>query len=132
MPMTSSAQEHRVLVVDDDDDIREVACLSLTLVGGMETVTASDGREALQVAGREPVDAILLDMMMPVMDGPTTIRQLKTDPATAPIPVILLTAKLQPMHQDELKGLDVAGTIAKPFDPMTLSQQISNLLGWAQ
>lgn len=127
---TDGSPPRRVLVVDDDDDIREVAEVALSLVGGWDVITASDGREALGVAARERPDAILLDVMMPDMDGPTTIIHLQRDDRTRHIPVVLLTAKVQTRDHQEWGALPLAGVIAKPFDPMTLSAQVSRLLGW--
>ncbi|HET6231858.1 MAG TPA: response regulator [Longimicrobiaceae bacterium] len=121
----------RILVVDDEDDIREVAQLSLEMVGGWEVLTASSGAEALRRAAEERPDAILLDVMMPGMDGPTTFQQLRGDPATAAIPVILLTAKVQPADRRRFVDLGVAGVLAKPFDPMELAAQVSEALGWS-
>lgn len=119
-----------VLVVDDDDDIREVASLALSVVGGLEVSTASTGHEAVASAVARRPDAILLDVMMPDVDGPGTIRLLHRDPQTQDIPVILLTAKLQPQDRSRLDGLGVAGVIAKPFDPMTLASQVAEVLAW--
>ena len=121
----------RVLVVDDDDSIREVAEVALGLVGGWEVATATCGSEGLERARSEAPDAILLDVMMPGMDGPTTLAHLKADPGTAQTPVVFLTAKVRAGERRELDGLDVAGIIAKPFDPMTLSAEVSELLGWS-
>jgi CheY-like chemotaxis protein len=121
----------RILVVDDEDDIREVAQLSLEMVGGWEVLTASSGAEAVRRAAEERPDAILLDVMMPGMDGPTTFQQLRGDPATAAIPVILLTAKVQPADRRRFVDLGVAGVLAKPFDPMELAAQVSEALGWS-
>ena len=121
----------RVLVVDDDDSIREVAEVALGLVGGWEVATANCGSEGLERARSEAPDAILLDVMMPGMDGPTTLSHLKADPTTAQTPVVFLTAKVRAGERRELDGLEVAGIIAKPFDPMTLSAEVSELLGWS-
>jgi CheY-like chemotaxis protein len=120
----------RILLVDDEDDIREVAKLSLEMVAGWEVITASSGREGIQKAATEKPDAVLLDVMMPEMDGPTTFQALQISPATKGIPVILLTAKVQAADQRRFKSLGVAGVIAKPFDPMTLADQVNATLGW--
>jgi CheY-like chemotaxis protein len=120
----------RVLVVDGDDAIREVAQMALQIVGGWEVLTARNGQEALVTALAEQPDAILLDVMMPDMDGPTTIVHLKADPHTVAIPVILLTAKVQSRDHREWANLDMVGVIAKPFDPMALSGQMASMLGW--
>ncbi|MGI8457694.1 MAG: response regulator [Propionibacteriaceae bacterium] len=120
----------RVLVVDDDDAIREVAQMALQIVGGWDVTTARNGQEALVKALAEQPDAILLDVMMPDMDGPTTIVHLKADPQTVAIPVILLTAKVQSRDHREWATLDMVGVIAKPFDPMSLAGQMATMLGW--
>jgi CheY-like chemotaxis protein len=120
----------RVLVVDDDDAIREVAQMALEIVGGWEVRAASSGVEAVQRATEEAPDAVLLDVMMPGMDGPTTFNRLRECPQTAAIPVIFLTAKVQAGDRRAWTELDIAGVIAKPFDPMTLASEVSHLLGW--
>ncbi len=118
-----------VLVVDDDDSIREITQIALEAVGGWQVVTAENGLVALDRAREIQPDAILLDVMMPEMDGPTAARHLAADPATAHIPVILLTAKVRGAHQP-WDGLAVRGVISKPFDPMTLALEVTGLLGW--
>lgn len=120
----------RVLVVDDDDAIREVAEVALGIVGGWDVVAASSGVECVRRAGELAPEAILLDVMMPGMDGPTTVEHLRADPTTRHIPVILLTAKVQPSELRAWERLDLAGVIAKPFDPMTLAAKVAALLGW--
>ena len=120
----------RVLVVDDDDAIREVAEVALGIVGGWDVVAASSGAECVRRASEVAPEAILLDVMMPGMDGPTTVEKLREDPATQDIPVILLTAKVQPSELRAWEWLDLAGVIAKPFDPMTLAAKVAALLGW--
>jgi len=120
----------RVLVVDDDDAIREVAEVALGIVGGWDVVAASSGAECVRKASEVAPEAILLDVMMPGMDGPTTVEKLREDPATQDIPVILLTAKVQPSELRAWERLDLAGVIAKPFDPMTLAAKVAALLGW--
>jgi CheY-like chemotaxis protein len=118
----------KVLIVDDEDDIREVAQLSLEMMAGWEVVCARSGQEALETAAREQPDAILLDVMMPGMDGPTTVRRLQEQPATASIPVILLTAKVQSASDKQFSGLGVAGVISKPFDPLSLADLVTRAL----
>lgn len=120
----------RILVIDDEDDIREVAQVSLEMVGGFEILTASSGQEGIETAIRERPDAILLDVMMPDMDGPTTFRRMKQREEADSIPVILLTAKVQAADRQQFHELGVAGFVAKPFDPMTLHEEISAILGW--
>lgn len=120
----------RVLVVDDDDLLREVAKASLEMIGGWEVLTAVSGAEARQLALQEQPDVLLLDVMMPGMDGPSTVRALRADPATRDIPVIFLTAKVGDEGQQQWPDLAVSGVIPKPFDPMTLPAEVARLLGW--
>jgi CheY-like chemotaxis protein len=121
---------HRILIIDDEDDIREVAALSLETVAGWEVFMANSGTQGLARAIELKPDAILLDVMMPGMDGPTTFRELRKNPATSRIPVLLLTAKVQSSDQRRFADLGVEAILLKPFDPMTLSVQISTILGW--
>ena len=121
---------HKVLIIDDEDDIREVAALSLESVAGWDVITASSGSQGLARAIEHQPDAILLDVMMPGMDGPTTFRELRKNPATAKIPVLLLTAKVQSSDQRRFADLGVESVLFKPFDPMTLADQIAGALGW--
>jgi two-component system, OmpR family, alkaline phosphatase synthesis response regulator PhoP len=121
----------RVLVIDDEDDIREVAQLSLEMTTDWEIVTASSGAGGIEAAARDRPDAILLDVMMPDMDGPTTFAELRADPATAQIPVILLTAKAQASDRARFLELGVNGVLTKPFDPLTLGADVAAALGWA-
>ena len=120
----------RILIIDDEDDIREVAALSLETVAGWEVVVASSGAQGLVRAAECNPDAILLDVMMPGMDGPSTFRELRKNPLTSRIPVLLLTAKVQSTDQRRFADLGVAAILFKPFDPLTLSDQISGALGW--
>ena len=120
----------RVLIIDDEDDIREVAALSLESVAGWEVSTASSGAEGIRKAVAHPPDAILMDVMMPAMDGPTTFREMQKTPGLASIPVVLLTAKVQGVDQRRFAGLGVAAVLFKPFDPLTLAEQMASALGW--
>jgi CheY-like chemotaxis protein len=120
----------RILIIDDEDDIREVASLSLESVAGWDVRTASSGMEGMRAAASDPPDAILMDVMMPEMDGPTTFREMQKLPETAGIPVILLTAKVQGVDKRLFSGLGVTAVLFKPFDPLTLADQISEALGW--
>jgi len=121
-----------ILLVDDEDDIREVAALSLEVVGGWRVSSAGDGVSGIAMARAVRPDAILLDVMMPGLDGLATFARLREDPLTREIPVILLTAKAQSADRRKFAGLDVAGTLTKPFDPMTLTEQIAAILGCAE
>ena len=120
----------RVLVVDDDPDIRDLTRTCLEVVGGFTVETASCGNAALRLlAGQELPDALLLDVMMPGLDGVTLVRRLRQSERTQALPVVLLTAK-NLSHELDLHRLGIRGTIGKPFDPMTLSAEFSTLLGW--
>ena len=121
----------RILIIDDEDDIREIAALSLESVAGWQVYTASSGAEGMRVAAAELPDAILMDVMMPAMDGPTTFREMQKMPNLAGIPVILLTAKVQGVDQRRFAGLGVTAVLFKPFDPLTLAEQMSAALGWS-
>ena len=121
---------HKVLIIDDEDDIREVAALSLESVAGWDVVTANSGSQGVARAMEHQPDAILLDVMMPGMDGPSTFRELRKHPITAKIPVLLLTAKVQSSDQRRFADLGVQAVLFKPFDPLTLSDQIAVVLGW--
>jgi len=121
----------RILIIDDEDDIREVAALSLESVAGWQVSTASSGAEGMRLAAAELPDAILMDVMMPAMDGPTTFREMQKLPELASIPVILLTAKVQGVDQRRFAGLGVTAILFKPFDPLTLAEQMSEALGWS-
>ncbi len=119
-----------ILIVDDEDDIREIAQMSLEDIGHWQVITASSGQEAIARAEIDRPDAILLDVMMPGMDGPTVVQNLRAKSATQNIPVILLTAKVQSMDRQKFAALGVVAIMAKPFDPMLLPAQIAEALGW--
>ncbi|MBU8900767.1 hypothetical protein DRW03_35795 [Corallococcus sp. H22C18031201] len=118
----------KVLLVDDEDDIRTIGQLSLSRVGGWQTVLASSGAEALEKAASESPDLILLDVMMPGMDGPTTFGKLRAQSSTATTPIIFMTAKIQKQEVARYLELGALGVIGKPFDPMTLPQEIRKLV----
>ncbi|MGK7902072.1 MAG: response regulator [Hormoscilla sp.] len=120
----------QILVIDDEADIREVAQLSLEISSGWEVMTAASGRDGLATAEAQQPDAILLDVMMPDMDGPTTFQKLQNNPSTKNIPVIFLTAKVQAAEQLRYAQLGVTTVLTKPFDPVMLANQIAAALGW--
>lgn len=120
----------RILIIDDEEDIREVAALSLETVAGWNVMTADSGSAGIHKAVLEQPDAILMDVMMPAMDGPTTFREMQRTPGIAHIPVLLLTAKVQGVDQRRFAGLGVSGVLFKPFDPLTLADQMCVALGW--
>ena len=118
----------KVLYVEDDPDIRAVAEIALQDVGGFTTVICESGTEAVEKApGFEP-ELILLDVMMPGMDGPATLQALRKLPGLERVPVIFMTARLQKSEIEEYLDLGALGVIPKPFDPMTLSEQIAAIL----
>ncbi len=121
----------RVLLVDDEPDIREVAKVGLEVIGGWEVLTAANGLEGLAVAASERVDAILLVVMMPGLDGVEVIGRLRSDPTTSTTPVVFLTAKVQAADRRHLADLGADGILAKPFDPLTLAGEVAGALGWA-
>ncbi|WP_404360312.1 response regulator [Methylotuvimicrobium sp. KM1] len=114
----------RILYVEDEPDIQTVAKLALEMVGGFTVKTCSSGEEALAEAADFMPDLILLDVMMPGMDGPTTFNRLREQPIIAEIPIIFMTAKIQPSEIADYRSLGAIDVIAKPFDPMTLADQI--------
>jgi CheY-like chemotaxis protein len=118
-------------VIDNEQYIQEVAQICLETTAGWEVVTASSGREGLSKAETEQPDAILLDVMMPDMDGVATFEQLQSRPATQHIPVILLTAKVQASDRRRYAELGMKATIAKPFNPLELASQVAQALGWS-
>jgi two-component system OmpR family response regulator len=116
------------LVIDDDDDIRLVVNMSLRLIGGLEVVEASSGQEGVDLATRIRPDIIMLDVMMPGMDGPTVLHQLYNNPLTSGIPVIFLTAKAMAVDVGRLKDLGAVAVLTKPFDPVQLAADVQALL----
>ena len=121
----------RLLLIDDEDDIREVAKLSLELVAHWDVLTACSGVEGVDRAVEHRPDAILLDVMMPGMDGAATYAALRSNPATRDIPVVLLTARIFDRASDR-RGLEGITVISKPFDPTRLATQVASALGWAR
>jgi CheY-like chemotaxis protein len=119
----------KILLVDDEADIRLIAEISLSHLGGWQVIQAGSGREALDLALQAQPDLILLDVMMPGMDGPTTLEKLREQEDGRATPVIFMTAKVQKTEVDRLLSLGVRGLIPKPFDPMTLPADIRNILG---
>jgi CheY-like chemotaxis protein len=118
----------RILIIDDEPDIREVAQMSLEMFSGWQVLTAESGDDGIAKARQERPDAILLDAMMPGMDGAATFEKLQADPLTKQIPVIMFTAKVQAADRKKFADLGVKGVITKPFDPLTLGNQIAAIL----
>lgn len=120
----------RILMVEDEPDIQAVARLALQAIGGFAVEFCSFGSEAIEKAPTFASELILLDVMMPGMDGPSTLKALREIPQTATTPVIFMTAKVQPNEIAQYKAIGALDVIAKPFDPMALSATINNI--WAQ
>lgn len=118
----------RILYVDDEDDIREIAVMALELDPGFLVRDCGSGRAALAIAAEWRPDLILLDVMMPEMDGPATLAALRAQPATADVAVAFITARAGRADGDRLAALGACGVVAKPFDPMTLAAQVRALL----
>jgi CheY-like chemotaxis protein len=123
-------QSKRILIIDNEPSIREVAQICLETVAGWQTIIAGSGWEGLITAEREQPDAILLDVMMPELDGLATFERLQANPSTRSIPVILLTAKVQTSDCQYYTDLGIRSTIAKPFSPLELAHQIATILDW--
>jgi CheY-like chemotaxis protein len=125
-------QPLKILHVEDEIDIRDIAAIALAADPSIEHCTASSGLEALDAlaAGTKP-DVILLDVVMPQMDGPSTLARIRTMPGHEHTPVIFMTARTQPQEKSRYLALGAIGVISKPFDPMTLGQQIRDLLAEA-
>lgn len=118
-----------VLYVDDEADIRAVVEIALGDVGGLRVRLAGSGAEALAAAAASPPQLVLLDVMMPGMDGPATLAALRARPETARLPVVFLTARVLPEDTARFAALGVAGVIAKPFDPMRLADEVRRIWG---
>ena len=118
----------RILYVDDDDDIREIALMALELASEFEVRACASGQEALREAAAWRPDLILLDVMMPEMDGPETLRRLAASQETAAIPVVFITARTQTHEVQRYLEIGAVGIIAKPFDPMALAGDVGKLL----
>lgn len=124
------AELKKILYVEDEPDIQMIARVALENVGGFELLVCSSGAEAVEKAAAFGPDMFLLDVMMPGMDGPTTLAELRKIPQLANTPVMFMTAKVQPQEVEFLKSLNVAEVIAKPFDPMGLANNIRE--SWAK
>jgi len=119
-----------ILLIDDEPDIRAVVELSLGSLAGWDVLTAGNGTDGVAVAAARQPDVILLDVMMPELDGPATLDALRAHDDTRAIPVLFMTAKAQAGELTRYASLGVAGVIPKPFDPMTLATQVGEMLGW--
>lgn len=117
----------KVLYVEDDPDIQTVAKMALEMLGGYTLMACSSGPEAIRVAADFSPDMILLDVMMPGMDGPTTLSELRKNPALADTPAVFMTAKVMPADIANYKAMGAVDVIAKPFDPMVLATRIGEI-----
>jgi len=117
----------KVLIIDDELDMREIASLSLKRNRDIQVLTASSGPEGVRMAREQQPDAILLDLMMPAMDGRATLAALRRDPSTSGIPVVVMSAASD--DAGDLRPLGAAGVIPKPFDPLTLSDRLMSVVG---
>ncbi|HEY8938949.1 MAG TPA: response regulator [Cellvibrio sp.] len=122
----------RILYVEDDPDIQAIAMMVLETISGFTVEACSCGSEALQKAVAFNPDLILLDVMMPGMDGPETLKGLRGFPELEKTPVVFMTAKVQPQEVQAYLGMGAVGVIAKPFDPMTLAQELRDIWGRQQ
>ncbi|MBD2515909.1 response regulator [Nostoc sp. FACHB-973] len=118
----------QILVIDDEDDIRQLIQTCLEIMGGWKVLTATSGNQGLLLAQSSQPDAILLDVMMPEMDGLTTFEKLQANQITKHIPVILLTARGRTNNERLFKDIDVKGIISKPFNPQKLAIQVAAAL----
>lgn len=126
----SNQKLEKILVVDDDNDILEIVKLALSSVGNFSIEACSSGKEAIERVGIAKPQLIMLDVMMPDMDGPTTLRKIRENPEFTTTPVIFLTAKVQKHEVEQFKKLGAVDVIPKPFDPMTLSETVAAI--WSE
>lgn len=123
----SNTEMQRILYVEDEPDIQAVAKLALEQVGRFTLEVCSSGREALDKAEKFAPQLMLLDVMMPEMDGPTTLKLLRGIAGLEDIPAIFMTARVQPHELQEYIDMGAIDVVAKPFDPMMLSNQIREI-----
>ncbi len=124
-------QQKCILVIDDEKNLCAIIKACLENIGHWRVVTSQSGREGLVLAKTEHPNAILLDVIMPELDGLTVLHALQSHPATRGIPVILLTAKVQKQDLNQFAQLGIAGVIHKPFDPLKLTEQVAEKLKWS-
>jgi CheY-like chemotaxis protein len=118
------------LLVDDDEAIRRIAAISLERIAGWSVIAAASGQAGLEAAQDDgPFDAVLLDVMMPGLDGPATLRRLREGVLRPEVPVVFLTAKVGDQEEARLRALGAAGVIAKPFDPIALPEELQRIVG---
>lgn len=122
----TEAQLQRIAYVEDDPDIQFIVRLALE-ASGLTVLACSSGREALEKTAAFKPDLLLLDVMMPGLDGPATLKAMRLMPALACVPVVFMTAKVQPQEVEQYKAMDALAVISKPFDPLTLAAQLRSL-----
>ncbi|NJK38081.1 MAG: response regulator [Oscillatoriales cyanobacterium RM1_1_9] len=122
----------RILIIDDEDDIRELLQTSLEISTDWTILTVASGQAGLDLARHQPIDAIILDMMMPGMDGLTTLEKLQADPATQEIPVVFLTAKTQTTGSHQYQTLGAKAVLSKLIEPLKFGDQLAEILGWSE
>jgi two-component system, OmpR family, response regulator len=120
---------NRICYVEDDEDIQRIVRMTLERVGKMTVAVVGDPTQAIETMAEFRPDLVMLDWMMPVMDGPTLFRQMKLRPETSALPVVFITARASQRDLDELKALGAVGTISKPFSPKDLPDQLRAI--WA-
>ncbi len=125
--MTITRTNPRALVVDDDESIRSVVDIALGLVGGFDVTQAASGEEAVELLTDRIFDVVVLDVMMPGLDGPGTLQRIRSTYNGVDVPVVFLTAKTQPHERRDLESLGASGVIVKPFDPLTLADDVRSL-----
>ncbi len=128
--MPTNMPTKRILIVDDEESIQTVVQFGIQMIVDWDVLIASSGPEGIKTACDQSPDAILLDVMMPDMDGIATFRALQSNPQTAEIPVIFLTAKAQTSERRQFNDLGVSGVITKPFNSLDLPDQIAKMLDW--
>ena len=117
-----------ILIVDDEEDVRALIQLGLEMESGWEVINACCGEEAIKIAASQQPDVILLDLMMPDMDGRTTLQKLKSNPSTQQIPVIVMTAKDKSSVEESFANLEVAAIFTKPLRPLNLAREINEVI----
>jgi len=118
----------KALIIDDNDDARSIAAMSLSILGGMDVIEAANGHDGIKSAEQESPDLILLDMVMPTMDGSETHQKLQQNPLTKAIPVILMAPANMTSEIENMKSRGVAGIVTKPFDPSRLPMEVLKIL----
>jgi CheY-like chemotaxis protein len=120
----------RILIIDDEDHIREIVKIALEVVAGYEVVGTGSAQQGLELADKMQPDAILLDVKLPILDGPSVFAALEANPRTAGIPVVWLTASVQGHERRRIENLGGNGLVSKPFNPVTLANTLCERLGW--